>query len=52
MNHREWQLIVLLAIGGGVAYVVLQHPAAATPLTVGVAVVTVLLVLLDRGQPR
>ncbi|MEV6040489.1 hypothetical protein ACIHFD_67275 [Nonomuraea sp. NPDC051941] len=52
MNSREWQIIVLLAIGGGSAYIVLQHPEAATPLVTGIGVVTVLLALLDRGQQR
>lgn len=52
MNSREWQIIVLLAIGGGIAYLVQQHPDAATPLMTGIAVVTVLLALLDRGQQR
>jgi hypothetical protein len=43
---------MLLAIGGGITYIVLQHPAAATPLMTGVGVVTLLLALLDRGQGR
>jgi hypothetical protein len=52
VNSREWQIIMLVAIGGGIAYIVLQHPSAATPLMTGVGVVTVLVALLDRGQGR
>ncbi|ADI08249.1 hypothetical protein SBI_05129 [Streptomyces bingchenggensis BCW-1] len=39
---------VLLLAGGGAAYVAFQHPAFGAALLVGVAVVTLLHVLLER----
>lgn len=50
MNGREWQIIVMLAIGAGITYAVLEHPTLATPLMTAIAAVTLLLALTDRGQ--
>ncbi|WP_208882803.1 hypothetical protein [Streptomyces armeniacus] len=44
------RLVLLLLTGSLAAYVVLQHPAAGTPLLAGLAAVTVLLAVLDREE--
>lgn len=47
-GQMDLRAAVLLLAGGGATYVAFQHPAFGTALLVGIAVVTLLHILLGR----
>lgn len=50
MDNKGTQIVVLLMVGAGAAYVTADHPAVGTPLLVGVAVIGMLRMLVERDE--
>ncbi|RAJ54872.1 hypothetical protein K378_05956 [Streptomyces sp. Amel2xB2] len=49
-KDKQLQILVLLMAGAGAAYVTAYHPAAGTPLLVGVGVIGALRMLMDHDE--
>jgi hypothetical protein len=48
-GNLDLETVVLIAIGGGATYIAFLHPAVGTAILVGVAVVT-LIILMRKGS--